>query len=384
MNNTFKKIEAILSDNGASPLFSTRFLLLVLSSVYGGAVKLRRTFYEKAVLKSKKLPCIVISVGNITVGGTGKTPMTIYVANLLKKNGYKVAVISRGYKGSYEKAGGIVSDGRSLFTGPEMAGDEPYMLATRLKNVPVVVGKNRFKGGRLAIRKFHSDIIVLDDAFQHLNLQRDIDLVLLDGGRPFGNGRLLPRGVLREPISSLSKANALVLTRSDATNGNRMFSSLKSLERYSMGTPVFKASHVPFVCKVGKDNNSTYESLSQGILKDRSEYIKGHNVFIFSGLADNRNFRRTIERLKCNISGVMEFPDHHAYSEKDLENILEAAQKNASDGLITTEKDYVRIACRIEWPLDLFVVRIEIAFGDDTERFHNFIIEKLEKRKELR
>lgn len=134
MSNIIRIIEKIMADKGESPLFSFRSFLFVVSKVYGGAVKLREKFYQKGVFQSKRLPCMVISVGNLTVGGTGKTPMTIYVANLVKDLGYRVAVISRGYKGSAEKKGGIVSDGQTLFTGPETAGDEPYMMAAILKD----------------------------------------------------------------------------------------------------------------------------------------------------------------------------------------------------------------------------------------------------------
>ena len=142
MGNIFEKIETIVYDSGVSSFFSLKYLLFVISKVYGGFVKLRRTFYQKSILKSKKLSCPVISIGNITVGGTGKTPMTIYMANFLKDLGYKVAIISRGYKGKAEKIGGIVSDGKTLLMAPELAGDEPYMMAARLKDVPIIVAKS--------------------------------------------------------------------------------------------------------------------------------------------------------------------------------------------------------------------------------------------------
>ncbi|MGA8180790.1 MAG: tetraacyldisaccharide 4'-kinase, partial [Desulfobacterales bacterium] len=215
-------------------------LLSMASKVYGGAAKLKRIFYEKSILKSKKLSCPVVSIGNITAGGTGKTPMAIYVANIARDLGYKVAIISRGYKGKAEKNGGIVSDGKALLMTAEIAGDEPYMMAARLRDVPIIVGKNRFKAGRLAIRKFEPDILVLDDGFQHLKLQRDLDLVLLDYRKPFGNGHLLPRGVMREPASALSCAAAIILTRSDTMNDKEMKSLLKMPGFYERKTPVYR------------------------------------------------------------------------------------------------------------------------------------------------
>ena len=184
-----------------------RALLAPPSWLYRGAIFLRNRHYDRpAAVRSVSVP--VVSVGNITVGGTGKTPMTIYVAQKLQQSGVRVAVISRGYKGRAESGGGVVSDGRNLLMDSEQAGDEPYLMAGRLKNIPVIVGKNRFAAGMLAINKFQSEVIVLDDAFQHLKLSRDIDLILLDYTRPFGNTHLLPRGILREPVTALRRATA--------------------------------------------------------------------------------------------------------------------------------------------------------------------------------
>ena len=374
-----KKIEKVITgDNENGYGWFVPFLSMV-SKVYGGAVKLRRIFYKKAVLKSKRLPCSIISIGNITVGGTGKTPMTIYVAQVVKQLGYKVAIISRGYKGKAEKVGGIVSDGRVLLMTPETAGDEPYMVANRLKDVPVIVGKNRFKAGRLAIQKFDPDVIVLDDGFQHLKLQRDLDLVLLDYRKPFGNGHLLPRGIMREPASVLFCANAIILTRSDTVNGNEMSSALKKLCFYERKKPVYRTFIQPFVYKIINKEKKVFEKNMQEALRQNSDCIKGRTVFAFSGLADNHNFRRTLKSLKCNVSGYMEFPDHHSYSDRDLKDISAAAKRSMSGCLITTEKDYVRIANKIAWSIDLYVVSIEIEFGADVERFNGFIKDRLKK-----
>ena len=379
MGKPFKKIEAIIYDSGVSPHFSLRSFLSMFSKVYGGSVKLRRNFYKKAVFQSKRLPCPIISIGNITVGGTGKTPMTIYVAQVVKQLGYKVAIISRGYKGKSERVGGIVSDGRVLLMTPEIAGDEPYMMAKRLKDVPVIVGKNRFKAGRLAVRKFNPDVIVLDDGFQHLKLQRDLDLVLLDCRKPFGNGHLLPRGVMREPVSALLCADAIILTKSDTVNNNETSSLPKKLRSYERKKPVYRTFHQPFVYKIINKEKKVFEKNMQEALRQNSDCIKGRTVFAFSGLADNHNFRRTLKSLKCNVSGYMEFPDHHSYSDRDLKDISAAAKRSMSGCLITTEKDYVRIANKIAWPIDLYVVSIEIEFGTDVERFNGFIKDRLKK-----
>lgn len=367
-----KKIERVImsDDNHGNGCFLS--LLSMASKVYGGAAKLKRIFYEKSILKSKKLSCPVVSIGNITAGGTGKTPMAIYVANIVRDLGYKVAIISRGYKGKAEKNGGIVSDGKALLMTAEIAGDEPYMMAARLRDVPIIVGKNRFKAGRLAIRKFEPDILVLDDGFQHLKLQRDLDLVLLDYRKPFGNGHLLPRGVMREPASALSCAAAIILTRSDTMNDKEMKSLLKMPGFYERKTPVYRAYHKPIVYKIINQEKNITEAIRQN-----GDCIKGRTVFAFSGLADNRNFRRTLKNLKCNMAGYLEFPDHYSYSDSDLKDILAAARKHMPECLITTEKDYVRIAHKIVWPIDLYVVGIEIEFRDGAERFNGFIADRL-------
>jgi tetraacyldisaccharide 4'-kinase len=377
MGKTLEKFKTIVTDDGVSPFFSLKWILVVMSKIYGGSVRLRRFFYGKSVLKSKKLSCLVISIGNITVGGTGKTPMVIYVANVVKDLGYKVTVVSRGYKGKAETIGGIVSDGKTPLMTPETAGDEPYMMAARLKDVPVVVGKNRFKAGRLAIRKFAPDILVLDDGFQHLKLQRDLDLVLLDGRKPFGNGHLLPRGMMREPASALFHANAMILTRADTVNNKEMTSLLKSLRFRERKTPVFRAFHNPLVYKIINREKNIRDGLRQN-----PDCIRGRTAFAFSGLADNDNFRRTLDNLKCSVAGYLEFPDHHSYSDSDLKDILVAAIKSRSECLITTEKDYVRIAHKVALPIDLYVVGIEIEFGADVERFNGFIKDWLKELRE--
>ena len=382
MGSTFRKIEAIIHDSGASPLFSYRFLLYMISKVYGGAAKLRRQFYKKALLKSKRLPCLIISIGNITVGGTGKTPMTMYVAQVVKQLGYKVAIISRGYKGKAEKVGGIVSDGKALRMTPEMAGDEPYLMANRLKNVPVIVGEDRFNSSRLAIRKFDPDVIVLDDGFQHLRLHRDLDLVLLDYRKPFGNGHLLPRGVMREPVSALACAHAIILTRSDMVNDNEMSSSREKLHFYKRKKPVYRTIHHPFVYHITSGEKKIFEKNMPEIYRQDPDCIRGRTAFAFSGLADNHHFLRTLERLQCNVLGHMAFPDHHVYSERDLNDISAAAKSSLVQCLITTEKDYVRIAHNIDWPGDLFVIGIDIDFGKDKKKFNAYLEDWIKSRYE--
>lgn len=373
LNKIKKKIEIIMAGEGRSSFSSVEFLLFTVSIFYGGLVKFRSKAYDRGIIKSKKLPCKVISIGNITVGGTGKTPMTIYVAELVQKLGFVVAVISRGYKGELEKTGGIVSDGKTVLMGPEKAGDEPFMLAGRLKNIPVIVGKDRFEAGMRAVKNFNPDVIVLDDAFQHLKLKRDINLVLLDAKRPFGNSHLLPRGILREPLSSLSRSDAFILTRSDCASEIEAEKSLAELKGFMQGKPTFNTSHVPYVYIVENGKKVSFESISRNSFLHDFDFLKDRRVFAFSGIARNDDFRRTVEGFKCIVAGFLEFPDHHGYSESDFNKVLRLAKQANVEFLFTTEKDHARIDDMMTWPIDLVVVGINIYFKSDEKAFSDFV-----------
>lgn len=379
MSNILKKIESIMTSKNKAGLISFESFLYMLSLIYGITVKTREAFYNRGVLRSKKLPCVVISIGNITVGGTGKTPMTIHVAELVKRMGYKVAVISRGYKGLAEKTGGIVSDGKTIFMEADKAGDEPFMIANRLKNVPVVVGKNRFNAGMTALNSFKPDVIVLDDAYQHLRLKRDIDLVLLDNICPFGNHRLLPRGTLREPLSALMRSDAFILTRSDvAKEPESSYNSVK-LKSYARGKPIFKAIHVPYIYEVVKGGTLSSQTTEESSAKHGFEFLRGRTAFVFSGIAKNIDFYNTVKGFKCKVTGSSEFTDHHRYTDRDINMILQSAKESNTDFIITTEKDYARIANRIKWPIDLVVVGIKISFENYDNEFNFFIKNRLKK-----
>ena len=373
--NVKKKIQEIMTGRRESgSLFLTLFLFAI-SIGYGGIVRLRETLYKKGLLQSKRLPCPVISIGNLTIGGSGKTPMTIYVAELIQSLGYSVAIISRGYKGQAEKIGGVVCDGRKICMGPDEAGDEPFMIAERLKTVPVIVGKNRFKAGILAIKEFRPDFLLLDDAFQHLKLHRDLDLVLLDSNKPLGNTYLFPRGTLRETAFALSRGDAVILTRSDIGKAP----SLDQIKKHVPRTPIFHSAHIPYIYKIVTGNSAQ----SEDSLTSSSEYdfgaFKNKRVFAFSGIASNDNFRRTIESFQCKLENFSEFPDHHQYSEKELDKVVRSAMDVSAEFIFTTEKDYVRIAHKIKWPMDLVIIGIEISFGTNDIAFKSFIISQLQR-----
>ena len=372
--NVKRKIQAIMTDEEENRSLFLKPLLFSVSIGYGGLVKLRETLYKKGFLQSKRLPCRVFSIGNITVGGSGKTPMTIYVAELIKHLGYGVAIISRGYKGQAEKVGGVVCDGRKICMGPDEAGDEPFMIAERLKTVPVIVGKNRFKAGILAIKEFRPDVLLLDDAFQHLKLHRDLDLVLLDSNKPLGNTYLFPRGTLRETAFALSRGDAVILTRSDIGKAP----SLDQIKKHVPRTPIFHSAHIPYIYKIVTGNSAQ----SEDSLTSSSEYdfgaFKNKRVFAFSGIASNDDFRRTIESFQCKLENFSEFPDHHQYSERELDEILKSATDLSVEFIFTTEKDYVRMAHKIKWPIALVIIGIEISFGANEIAFKSFIKSRLQ------
>jgi tetraacyldisaccharide 4'-kinase len=368
-----KKIEPVMRSKdriSGSPMSSTLF---AMSLLYGAAQKLRAGCYQKNILQPLKLPCKVISIGNITVGGTGKTPMTVYVAQKLQQAGAGVAVISRGYKGGAEKDGGVVSDGKNLLMNSQQAGDEPYLIASRLNNLPVIVGKNRFEAGRLALSKFQPDVIVLDDGFQHLKLQRDLNIVLLDHDHPFGNGHLLPRGILREPLTALTRATACILTRSPNEPNAAASVNIEEIRAQLPKIPIFTSSHVPYTYSIKSGDQKPFEEISDFHAPDDMGPIKHKKVFGFSGIARNDDFQRTVKNLGFDPRGFLGFSDHHQYTRDDLEGIIRTAGQAGADCLITTEKDHVRIAHQKPLSMELVVVGVRIDFVSGEKDFISII-----------
>ncbi len=337
------------------PALPMNIFLTLISNIYGAAVRLRRTGYMAGFLKTKALPCSVISIGNLTTGGTGKTPMTLYTAERVQQLGYRVAVISRGYKGAAEKHGGIVSDGATLLMDPVTAGDEPFLLAASLKNIPVLVGHDRYRSGMLAVKRFQTQVVILDDAFQHLSLFRNLNLLLLDRTRPFGNGHLLPRGVLREPVSALRFSDALILTRS-----SRPFCI--PTESWTTEHPIFFAVHEPFVSARFSAGDPLQFQATHPVTEEK--WFIGKRFFAFSGIADNRDFHETLQKMGADVCGVKGFSDHHTYSYDDIQAIITAAGDANATALVTTEKDLARLHGRFRFPLEFAVVGIRITIDD--------------------
>ncbi|MDD5687071.1 MAG: tetraacyldisaccharide 4'-kinase [Elusimicrobia bacterium] len=304
--------------------------------------------------KQKKLPCNVISVGNITVGGTGKTPTVIFLANLLKNLQRNVSVVSRGYK-SKTKTGTskIVTDGKKIYYGPKIAGDEPHLIARSLENVPVIVDKDRHRAGLLAVDKFNSDIIILDDGFQHLNLYRDIDIVCVNALNPYGDFRLLPAGYLREPLKNISRASAFIITRCDKVPGENIQRIEETIRKYNSKSPIF---HAFFKKRILNKNGSDVDVSS----------LKGRNVIAISGIAIPEDFESTIKEIGMNLLDHRKYPDHYFFKSKDIKKFYDNAAEFQAV-VITTSKDATRLP--EEFPYYILDVKIEIQEKKEIKKY---------------
>jgi len=343
-------------------------LLLPASALYGLGVALRARRASSPERK-KRLPVPVISVGNLVVGGTGKTPMTVWIARELLRAGRRPAVLSRGYGGRAGAGPLVVSDGSRILCGFADAGDEAVMTAVKVRGAPVVVGSDRYRAGLRAVEGFGCDCVILDDGFQHLGLHRDLDILLLDSSRPFGSGRLLPAGTLREAREAVGRADLVVFTRWDQrTDGEREREEAAATSR---GTGAAAASHA-FVglrpLRAGDRPSS-----------DRASLGASPAVLALSGIAGPSYFEDTLVRHGFDVRGRMRYPDHHVYSERDMARIARAASRVGASVVVTTEKDEVRlppgaagskpeiyvaeVELRIEEGLDLLLEALERALA---------------------
>ncbi len=320
-------------------------ILWPASLLYGLVVRIRNRMYDRGLLASHALDAMVISVGNVTVGGTGKTPFVQCIARFLSEKGLSVAVISRGYGGK-RKGVVVVSDGQSVLSDAMTAGDEPVLLAKTLpRGIPVVVSPDRFKAGAYAIERFKSRVLVLDDAFQHRRMRRNMDIVLLRGEKPFGNGWLLPAGPLREPLSAFSRAHALIVT---GTKKDISRDESRMLSRLARRVPVYFSEHRA----VGWVKHDTGELAEP----DR---LKGVRVLAFAGIGNPESFKLSVRQTGAVLSGMITYRDHHPYSDDDIRRLVRDAEKSGAGAAVTTEKDGVRIR---EWrgPLPLYCLRIRM------------------------
>lgn len=333
------------------------FPLYLLSLPYGGVVRTRSFFYSHGLLRTKTLPCPVISIGNIAVGGTGKTPLVMALAKGLRDKGNPVAILSRGYKGT-KTSEPIVSDGKTIFLSPEESGDEPFLMAKACQGIPVLIGKNRFVNGRIALQRFGVKGLLLDDGFQHLPLYRDINILLIDSHIGFGDHTLLPRGILREPLSHLRRAHLFLLTKVEDLETCQPLE--RKIHEIHPSSPVFHSHYEP-VSLVGPQEE-----------QEELYSLKGKKILALSGIANSNYFSSMLR--KCGMKIVKEaiFPDHHLYTTKDLSSIEEKSKR--VDCIVTTEKDMVKLKKLNMDHLPIRALRIEVKIWEEKE-FYQKVME---------
>lgn len=352
-------------------------LLFLLSRGFRSLTQLRLTLYEQGVLlRRKQFGCTVVSVGNLTVGGTGKTPVVELLARTLRKEGRRVAILSRGYRsqakpaivrwwqtlkhGEMDIPPRVVSDGQEIRLNSIEAGDEPYMLATNLPDVPVVVDKDRIKAGRYAISNLGADIMILDDGFQYLRMKPAYNVVLVDATRPFHNHHVLPRGLLREPIKNLKRADLVFLTKSD---GSARLRHLKQfIRRHNRKVDIIECRHASkYLCTLSRSEQRPLE------------WLRGRQLAAISAIAVPEGFESLLRRLGGNLVHTERFIDHHRFSEEELDEFFATARRRGAEVVITTEKDAVRFPKGVKWPMPILYLRVEIEIIAGRDTFEQWI-----------
>ncbi len=340
----------------------TRALLFAGSKLFQLAVIVRRWIYNVRILRDKTLGVQVIAIGNLTVGGTGKTPVVEKFASELRDAGRTVAILSRGYRSQPvplhtkilnkillrddQTPPRIVSDGKSLLLDSNMAGDEPYMLASNLKNVIVLVDKDRVKSGRYAIEKFGCDTLLLDDGFQYWKLRgRRHDVVLIDRQQPFGNEHLLPRGTLREPPSHLARAQTIFITKSDGNTTELR----ERIAKLNSTAAIIECVHQPLY----------FEDVFSGERKGL-DFLTGKKVASLSGIAQPESFEQSLVKLGSELVYAKRFADHHRFTQQEILNAINRSKKRQAQIIITTQKDAVRFPKIDRRDLSIYFMRVEI------------------------
>ncbi len=349
------------------------YLISRLFELFG--VKFRRLLYNWRILRDYTLGIQVIAIGNLTVGGTGKTPVVEKFARALQEQGRTVAILSRGFRSKPPPLRKritdkllfrqdttpprVVSDGKSLLLDSEAAGDEPYMLASNLKNVVVLVDKDRVKSGRYAIEKFGCDTLLLDDGFQYWKLRgRRQDIVLVDRQQPFGNERLLPRGTLREPPSHLSRANTIFITKSDGDTA----ALRQRIAEYNPTAGIIECVHHPLYFE------DVFTGQQHGL-----ELIKGLKVASFSGIAQPESFEQSLPILGATVVYSKRFADHHRFTQQEVLNAINRSKKRQAACIVTTQKDAVRFPKIDRRDLPIYFVRVEIKILSGAEDFQDCV-----------
>lgn len=330
-----------------SPVAS--WVLPPLSTLYSAVTRARLAAYQRGFLSISKLTAPVISIGNITSGGTGKTPLVEWVARALASEGRKVCILTRGYGRTNPKRRALVSDGAAILTNEPEAGDEAFLLAQNLRGLAAVISDaDRVDAGQWALKELGADVLVLDDGFQHLRLARDLDIVAIDGTDPWGGGNLLPYGRLREPLTSLGRADATVVTRVEQTND--LGSIKKNLERFSPDCPTFTSRMLTARLKSLADEQTEMSSPIQ-------------SGAAFCAIGNPKSFFNHLRQEEHMLLFTRTFPDHHVYDQRDVDLLIREAKNQGARSLITTAKDAVKLGSLV-FALPCYVLEIEISIDD--------------------
>jgi len=369
-------LEVIFGERRGKKAALLRGVLFGLSRVFLIIVKGRRWLYEARIIRDHPLGVQVITVGNLTVGGTGKTPVVEKFARVLTDQGRKVAILSRGYRSKPPPLTQrwknklllqdeivpprVVSDGKSLLLNSEDAGDEPYMLASNLKDVVVLTDKDRVKSGRYAIEQFGCDTLLLDDGFQYWKLAgRRRDIVLVDAQQPFGNEHLLPRGTLREPPEHIRRADTIFITKSDGeTAGLRA-----RIRKHNPSAGIIECVHWPLF----------FEDVFNPDQREQIGWLKGKKVATLSGIAQPESFEQSLLQQGAELVYTKRFADHHRFNQQEILNTINRAKKRRADVILTTQKDAVRFPKIDRRDLPIFYMRVEIKILSGAKDFDDCV-----------
>ena len=368
-------LEVITEQRRGKGAALARFVLFLLSRVFAVAVKVRRFLYNVRILRDTTLGVQVIAIGNLTVGGTGKTPVVEKFARELQNQGRTVAILSRGYRSKpppltrrlFNKLlfrddttpPRVVSDGKSLLLDSETAGDEPYMLASNLKDVIVLVDKDRVKSGRYAIEKFGCDTLLLDDGFQYWKLAgRRRDIVLIDCQQPFGNELLLPRGTLREPPSHLARASTIFITKSDGATARLR----ARIAKFNPSAGIIECIHHPLYFE------DVFTGEQHGL-----ELIRGRKIASLSGIAQPQSFEGSLIKLGGELVYSKRFADHHRFTQQEVLNVVNRSKKRQAEAILTTQKDAVRFPKLDRRDLPMYFMRVEIKILSGAKDFNDCV-----------
>ena len=353
---------------GTDTSFSGWLVLAILrgmSYLYKFGVMCKLKLLKIGLIRRDRLAACVISIGNITVGGTGKTPTAQKVAAAIKDMGYRVVILNRGYRSHWDKELGVVSDGKKIFMTAYEAGDEAYLMAKTLPGIPVIIGKNRAVTGHYAVEKMAAEVIIMDDGYQHWQLERNLDVVLVDTYSMFGNGCVLPRGTLREPLENLDRGDLFLLTKTDQSSLMNRMQLRTIISHYNSKAPVVESVHHP---KNFVEIADWYKGITENT-KDLDE-LKGRNVMVFSAIGNPASFEQTLSSIGLKIVEAVRYPDHHDYGMVEMQYINERASSQKAVAVIATAKDAVKIPTEFiysnrEIPLYILNMDIQITEGQD-------------------